>query len=75
LNISSYNISDVSYHYIGLRVLAGLLPTARREEQITSISRNVLKFVGDKSLRLMLPEPKGTFETVGEKNLSGVGSF
>ena len=67
MNISSYNISDVSYHYIGLRVLAGLPPTARREEQISSISRNVLRYVSDRSLRLMLPEPKGTFETVGEK--------
>ena len=33
MNISSYNISDVGYHYIGLRVLGGLPATARRVEQ------------------------------------------
>lgn len=67
MNISSYNITDVGYHYIGLRVLAGLAATSRREEQTGAISRSVLKYVNDKALRLMLPEPKGTFETVGEK--------
>ncbi|MEW6380647.1 MAG: hypothetical protein AB1611_13715 [bacterium] len=67
MKITSYNITDVSYHYIGLRVLAGLSSTARREEQTSAISRNVLKYVSDKALRLMLPEPKGTFETIGEK--------
>ncbi len=67
MNISSYNITDVGYHYIGLRVLAGLPATARREEQTSAISRSVLKYVSDKALRLLLPEPKGTFETVGEK--------
>lgn len=30
-------------------------------------SRNVRKYVSDKALRLMLPEPRGTFETAGEK--------
>ncbi len=67
MRITSYNITDVNYHYIGLRVIDGLPETARREEQITTISRNILKYVQDKSLRLMLPEPRGTFETVGEK--------
>ena len=67
MRITSYNITDISYHYIGLRVLAGLPSTARREEQTNAISRNVLKYVSDKALRLMLPEPKGTFEIVGEK--------
>lgn len=67
MKITSYNITDVGYHYIGLRVLGGLPPTARREEQTNTISRGVLKYVSDKALRLMLKEPKGTFETVGEK--------
>ena len=67
MNISSYNITDVGYHYIGLRVLAGLPPSARREEQEATISRSVLKYVSDRSLRLLLPEPRGTFQTVGEK--------
>ncbi len=67
MKISSYNITDVAYHYIGLRVLAGLPATARREDQTSAISRSVLKYVSDKALRLLLPEPTGTFETVGEK--------
>ena len=67
MNISSYNISDVGYHYIGLRVLDGLPPTASRKEQVETVSRSVRKYVSDKSLRLMLPEPRGTFEAVGEK--------
>ena len=67
MNISSYNISDVGYHYIGLRVLDGLPPTASRKEQLETVSRSVRKYVSDKSLRLMLPEPRGTFEAVGEK--------
>ena len=67
MNITSYNVTDISYHYIGLRVLAGLPSSARREEQTGTIARSVRKYVSDKALRLMLPEPRGTFETVGEK--------
>ncbi len=67
MNVTSYNITDVGYHYIGLRALAGLPSTARREDQTSAISRSILKYVSDKALRLMLPEPRGTFETVGEK--------
>ena len=67
MNITSYNVTDVGYHYIGLRVLAGLPSSARRDEQTATISRSVRKYVSDKALRLMLPEPKGTFETAGEK--------
>ena len=67
MNITSYNVTDVGYHYIGLRVLAGLSPRAPRDEQTKTISRNVRKYVTDKALRLMLPEPRGTFETAGEK--------
>lgn len=67
MKISSYNVTDVAYHYIGLRVLAGLPETARREEQTNTISQSIKKYVIDKALRLLLPEPAGTFETVGEK--------
>jgi hypothetical protein len=67
MNISSYNVTDVSYHYIGLRILARLATTARRKEQINTISHSVSKYVNDKALHLMLPEPQGTFKTVGEK--------
>ena len=67
MKITSYNISDVGYHYIGLRVLAGLPSSARREEQTAAVSRGVLKYASDRALRLMLPEPKGTFDSVGEK--------
>ena len=66
MNISSFNVTDVGFHYIGLQVLA-VMPEASREEQNAAISRSVLKYVRDKALRLMLPEPKGTYDTVGEK--------
>jgi hypothetical protein len=66
VNITSYNIGDVGYHYIGLRALAGT-PTSTRDEQTSTISRNVLKYENDKALRLMLPAPRGTFEAVGGK--------
>jgi hypothetical protein len=65
MKISSYNISDVGYHYIGLRVLAN--PATNRDEQLQAIARGVLKYASDRALRLMLPEPKGSFSTVGEK--------
>ena len=58
MNITSYNVTDVSYHYIGLRVLAGTPYAADRNQQIEAISRSVLKFVTDRALRLMLPEPE-----------------
>ena len=41
VNITSYNVTDVGYHYIGLRVLAGLPSGTRREEQTGTISRSV----------------------------------
>ena len=75
MNINSYNVTDVGYHYIGLRVLAGLPSTARRDEQTTIISNNVRKYVGERTLRLMLPEPRGTFETAGEKICSELVHF
>lgn len=67
MNISSYNIPDVGYHYIGLRVLGGLPAAARRDEQEETVSRSVRKYVSDRALRLILPEPRGTFEAAGEK--------
>ena len=67
MNITSYNVTDVAYHYIGLRVLDGMGTSAERSQQVEAISTNVRKFVSDRALRLMLPEPRGTFQTVGEK--------
>ncbi len=67
MNINSYNVSEIGYHYIGLRALAGLPSGASRDDQTSAISRSIQKYVIDKALRLMLPEPRGTFETVGEK--------
>ncbi len=74
MNISSFNVTDVGYHYIGLRVLAAM-PEASREDQNAAISRSVLKYARDKALRLMLPEPKSTFETVGEKVCQELAHF
>ncbi len=65
MKISSYNITDVGYHYVGLRVLAN--SATKREEQLQAISRGVLKYASDRALRLMLPDPKSNFATVGEK--------
>ena len=75
MNIVSWNITDVSYHYIGLRVLAGMPATAERKAQLESISRSVLKFVTGRALRLMLPEPRGTFEAVGDKICDELAHF
>lgn len=67
MNISSYNVTDIGYHYIGLRVLNELGKSTSRDHQTRAISRAVLKYASDKALRLMLPAPKGTFEAVGKK--------
>lgn len=67
MNITSYNITDVTYHYIGLRTLGCASAYSGRSQQTDAISRNVLKFVNDKALRLMLPEPRSSFGTVGER--------
>lgn len=75
MNIVSYNVTDVSYHYIGLRVLAGMPATAERKDQLEAISRSVLKFVTGRALRLMLPEPRGTFEAVGDKICDELAHF
>jgi hypothetical protein len=68
MNITSFNVTDVGYHYIGLRVLAAS-PQAPREEQDTAVARNVAKYASDKALRLMLPEPRSSFTSVGDKVL------
>ena len=67
MNITSYNVTDVGYHYIGLRALDSLTPGTRRDTQTWTISQNVRKYVTDKTLRMMLPESRGTFETSGVK--------
>jgi hypothetical protein len=67
VNISSYNVTDVGYHYIGIRVIASLPTDSSREIQFSTVSRNVLKYASDKALRLMLPAPRGDFQSVGEK--------
>ena len=66
MNITSYNISEISYHYIGLRVLAHV-PGHDRGAQLNAVSTNVHKFVNDRALRLMLPAPRGRFDTIGER--------
>ena len=67
MNITSYNITDVSYHYIGLRVLDHLTADVGRTIQVEEISRNVLKFATDKALRLMLSHPSTSFAGTGPK--------
>ena len=67
MNINSYNVTEVGYHYIALRVLDGMGTSAARNRQVESITENVRRFVNDRALRLMLPEPRGTFLTVGRK--------
>jgi hypothetical protein len=51
------------------------MPEASKEEQTATISRSVLKYARDRALRLMLPEPKGTYDTVGEKVCQELGHF
>ena len=50
-----------------MRVLPQDLTAAKKEEQFATISRYVLKYASDKALRLMLPEPRGSFDSVEEK--------
>src|SRR3954465_9254240 len=74
MKITSFNVTDVGYHYIGLRVLAAM-PAAARDEQTQTISRSVLKFARDKAIRLMLPEPKSNYESLGEKICQELAHF
>jgi hypothetical protein len=66
MNITSFNVTDVAYHYVALRVLDALR-SAKRDEQIETVTRNILKYARDNALRLLLPEPRGNFETASEK--------
>ena len=75
MNISSYNITDVTYHYIGLRVLDGMPPTSKRTEQTEAIASNVLKFVSDRNQRLMVAAPGTNIPGNCEKNMHGVGAI
>ena len=68
-------ITDVSYHYIGLRVLAGLPADAERSQQVEAIARNVLKFATDRALRMMSKEPRTTFSSVSEKICGELKAF
>ena len=67
MNITSYNISDVTFHYIGLRVIEALPSTVDKTTQTDTISKSIYSHVCHRSLRLMLPEPKGTFQSAGGK--------
>ena len=67
MNISSYNITDVSYHYLGLRVLHGMPDVATRTEQIENVAKSVHKFVSDRNRRLMVAAPGTSFRGTGKK--------
>ena len=67
MNITSYNINDVTFHYIGLRVLQALPSNTAKATQMETISKSIYNHVCYRSLRLMLPEPKGTYQSTGEK--------
>lgn len=67
MNITSYNINDVTFHYIALRVLQALPNTIAKETQLHIISKSIYRHICDRALRFMLPEPKGTYRSAGEK--------
>lgn len=75
MNITSYNITDVTYHYIGLRVLDGMPPTSKRTEQIKAIASNVLKFVSDRNQRLMVATPGTTYQGTAKKICTELEQF
>jgi hypothetical protein len=74
VNITSYNITDVTYHYVGLRVVQASSGESR-DRLAEVISTAVQKLVMDRALRLMLPAPRGTFSSVGEKVLNELKHF
>jgi len=51
------------------------MPGVTRDEQNRALSRSVLKYAQDKALRLMLPEPRSGYETVGEKICQELAHF
>ena len=67
MNITSYNIPDVTFHYIALRALGGLPSSTDKTTQLVTISRSIHSHLCGRALRLMLPEPKGTYRSAGEK--------
>ena len=75
MNITSYNITDVTYHYIGLRVLDGMPPTSKRTEQIEAVAGNVLKFVSDRNQRLMVAAPGTNYQGTAKKICTELEQF
>ncbi len=75
MNISSYNITDVSYHYLGLRVLDGMPRTTTRTEQVEAVAKNIHKFVSDRNRRLMVAAPGTSFRGTGEKVCQELAHF
>lgn len=67
MNITSYNVNDVTFHYVGLRVLQASPNNADKATQIATISKNIYNHICHRSLRLMLPEPKGSYRVAGKK--------
>ena len=75
MNISSYNVTDVTYHYIGLRVLDGMPSTSMRTEQIKTVASNVLKFVSDRNQSLMIAAPGTTYQETARKICTELEQF
>ena len=75
MNIGSYNITDVTYHYIGLRVLDGMPSTSRRTEQIKTVASNVLKFVSDRNQTLMVAAPGTSYQGTAKKICTELEQF
>ena len=75
MNISSYNITDVTYHYIGLRVLDGMPSTSKRTEQIKTVASNVLKFVTDRNQTLMVAAPGTSYQGTAKKICTELEQF
>lgn len=75
MNISSYNVTDVTYHYIGLRVLDGIPRSTQRTEQIEAVANNVRKFVSDRNQRLMIAAPGTSYRGTAEKICTELEQF
>lgn len=75
MNINSYNVTDVTYHYIALRVLDGLPHTAQRTEQVEAVASNVRKFVSDRNRRLMITVPGTTYKETAKKVCAELQQF
>ena len=75
MDIKSHNITNVTYHYIGLRVLDGMPQTAKRTEQVEAVASNVRKFVSDRNRRLMVTVPGTTYRGTAEKICTELTQF